>query len=322
MGQQAPKERFAQAWPANTPVATTAQLVGAGLADRVIAAALKHGIVYRLRRGAYVQAEHWRGLKPWDQDKLRLLAHLVTVRGTPTYSHFSAARLHGLFVWHCGPGVHLTAASSVSGTSNPKDVMGHREDLAACDVQSLSLRNGRSVQVTTMEWTVVACARTGGFAEAVIIGDHALYKGARIEVMRGMVDAMPGRRGVRRARGVLRALDGRSESPGETRTRLIIAEMDIPQPELQVKLTAGGRVYRPDFVWEEQKLIVEFDGDYKYFVYRPTAEVILEERKREKRLMEDGWRFVRLEWRDLSNPEDVKRRIQAAFHAPRFAFAA
>jgi very-short-patch-repair endonuclease len=322
MGQQEEKERFARAWPADTPVATTGQLAEAGLGDRAMASALKHGTVYRLRKGAYVQAGHWHTLKPWDQDKLRLLAHLVTVRGDPAYSHFSAARLHGLTIWHCGPQVHVTAASSVSGTSNPKDVVFHRGNVANGDIQPLRLRSGHVVQVTTLERTVVDCARAGGFAEAVVIGDHALRKGARSEVMWAMVNAMPGRRGVRKARRVLRVLDGRSESPGESRTRLIIADMDLPQPELQVELTVGGRVHRPDFLWEEQKLIVEFDGDYKYFAYKPTREAVLDERKRERRLMEDGWRFVRLEWRDLANPGDVKRRIQAAFDAAGLPLAA
>ncbi|WP_186760502.1 type IV toxin-antitoxin system AbiEi family antitoxin domain-containing protein [Arthrobacter alpinus] len=322
MGQQTPTQRLAQAWPAGAPLATTAQLMDAGLGDRTIASALKHGHVFRLRKGAYVQAQTWRALKPWEQDRLRLLAHLVTVRGTPTYSHFSAARLHGLFIWRCGPQVHVSARSSASGTSTPTDVVGHHEALAVGDVRSMRLRNGQLVHVTTLERTVVDCARIGGFAEAVIIGDHALRKGARSEVMWAMVNDMVGRRGVRKARRVLRALDGRSESPGESRTRLIIAGMDIPQPELQVELLVEGRVYRPDFVWTEQRLIVEFDGDYKYFDFKPTAEVILAERKREKRLMEAGWRFVRLEWKDLSNPEEVRRRILAVFSAQRGSLAA
>jgi hypothetical protein len=295
MGQQTPAQRLARAWPTGSPVATTAQLADAGLSGRVIASAVKQGQAYRLRKGAYVQTAHWQTLKPWEQDKLRLLAHLITVRGTPTYSYFSAARLHGLFIWHCDARVHVTAGTSVSGTSNPKDVAGHHEDLAPEDVRSIRLRDGHVVRATTLERTVVDCARVGGFAEAVVIGDHALRKGARVEVMWSMANAAPGRRGVRKARRVLEALDGRSESPGESRTRLIIAGMDIPQPELQVELLVQGRVYRPDFLWRRQRVIVEFDGDYKYFDFRPTAEVILAERKRERRLIEAGWRFVRLE---------------------------
>jgi len=322
MGPQTLKERFTRAWPAGLSVATTKQLMDSGLGDRAIASALKNGIVYRLRKGAYVKATSWRELKPWDQDKLRLYAHLVTAPGLPTYSYYSAARLHGLFIWKCSAKVHITVNSSVSGASNPKDVVGHHENVAEGDITYLHLRDGRRVKATNLERTVVDCARAGGFAEAVIIGDHALRKGASLEVMWSIVNVMTGRRGVRKARRVLQVLDGKSESAGESRTRLIIGEMDIPQPELQVSLTVSGNVYRPDFVWKREKLIVEFDGDYKYFEFKPTPEAILDERKRERRLMEDGWRFVRLEWRDLENPADVKRRIQSAFDAFRLPAAA
>lgn len=316
------EQRLVQAWPKNATIATTAQLADAGVGARSLSSALNHGLVFRLRKGAYVQAGDWRGAKPWDRDKLRLFAHMVTVRSDSIYSHSSAARLHGLFVWNCGSAVHVCVQSAVSGTSGAKDVVGHREQVAANESQTMLLRHGWQVLATTLERTVVDCARRGGFAEAAIIGDHALRKGASVEVMWAMVDAVPGRRGVRRAHRVLRALDGRSESPGETRTRLIIAEMNIAQPDLQVELVVAGHTYRPDFVWKEQKLIVEFDGDYKYFAYRPTAEVLLNERKREKRLMEAGWNFVRLEWDDLGNPAEVKRRILTAFHSYRPASAA
>ncbi|NVM95464.1 type IV toxin-antitoxin system AbiEi family antitoxin domain-containing protein [Arthrobacter wenxiniae] len=315
MGQRTLQERMNTAWPAGTPVATTAQLAGAGVGDRVLAAALKQGNVYRLRRGAYVLAEVWQIQKPWERDKLRLLAHIVTAPGSPRYSYFSAARLHGLFIWNCGPKVHVSSISATSGTGTPKDVVSHHDRLAASDLCSLPLRDGRNVTATTLERTVVDCARTGRFAEAVVIGDSALHRGARIEVMWAMVAAFPGRRGVRRAARVLQALDGRSESPGESRTRLIIVDMDIPQPELQLELWVDGHLYRPDFAWRDRKVIVEFDGDTKYFDFGPTPQVLLAERKREKRLMEAGWRFVRLEWKDLSSPGSVKARILAALTA-------
>lgn len=278
--------------------------------------------MYRLRRGAYVRAVPWKRLKPWDREKLRLYAHVLTAPREPVYSYFSAARLHGLFIWNCSALVHVTVPAPMTGASEAKDVKLHHDSLTGEEVDHLSLRTGVRVKATTLERTVVDCARVGGFAEAVIIGDHALRKGARLHVMWAMVNAMPGRRGVRRARQVLSALNGLSESPGESRTRLIIAGMKIDQPDLQKELIAGDRAYRPDFVWEKQKLIVEFDGDIKYFAYKPTPEVILDERKRERRLMEAGWQFVRFEWRDLSNPEEVRRRIMDAYSAPLMRMAA
>lgn len=315
-------QRINGAWPLQQPVATTAQLLEAGVGMAALAQALRAGLLFRLRKGAYVQAANWSSLKPWDQDKVRLYAHVLSVRSDPVYSHFSAASLHGLFVWNCGPDVHLSCTSSASGTSGAKDVVIHREALEPSDVQEVLLRNGRRVRATSLERTVLDCARCGPFAQAVVIGDHALRVGARMETLQALVGGMGGRRGVRKARRVLAALDPRSESGGETRTRLIIAGMQIDQPELQVEIWAGEKLYRPDFVWRKQKLIVEFDGDVKYFAYRRTGDVILDERKREKRLMELGWRFVRLEWKDLAHPQEVQRRIMAAYTAAALANAA
>lgn len=316
------EQRLNKSWPGSAPLATSGELATAGFGDRALAAALKRGLVFRLRRGAYVQASHWCQLKPWDRDKLRLFAHVLTVQGEPIYSYFSAARLHGLFMWNCSAQVHVTARAPASGASSARDVKSHNEALGSTQIEHLTLRNGMRVLATTLERTVVDCSRICGFAEAVVMGDHALAKGARLAVMWAMVNSSPGRRGVRRARRVLKSLAGLSQSPGESRTRLIIATMKIDQPELQKDLLAGGSLYRPDFVWEKQKLIVEFDGDIKYFAYRRTADVILEERKRERRLMEAGWRFVRLEWKDLANPDEVKRRIMTVYNAPFLAVAA
>ena len=316
------QQELAKVWPWNTYVATTAQLVNVGLGDRAITAAIKRGHMLRLRKGAYVRADYWLSCSPWRRDKLRLVAHIITAGGMPVYSHFSAALLHGLYVWNVGYRVHVTATSSTSGSSSPKDVVRHREVLDPIELRKVRIRSGQVVAVTSLERTVIDCACFGAFEQAVIIGDSALRKGARLAAMAARVESMPGRRGVRKARRVLRALDARSESAGETRTRLVIAQMDIPMPSLQVELVVDGHVYRPDFLWEDQRLIVEFDGDTKYFDYRPAAEVLVDERKRERRLMEAGWKFVRFEWKDLANPEGMKRRILAAIGPIQTAAAA
>lgn len=316
MDQEQLVKRIEQAWPASCTVATTAQLSEAGVGGRLLAAALSRGIVVRLRQGAYVLTRYWLACKPWDRDKLAILAHIVTVPSDPTYGYFTAARLHGLFIWNCDAKVHMIVTAVPSATSGARDVVEHREHVVDAESERIVLKNGLHVRVTTMERTVVDCARIGGFEQAVIMGDHALSRGARMDVMQALVDANPGRRGIRKARRVLKALDGRSESPGESRTRLIIASMNIEQPVPQLELTVGDSRYRPDFVWEKQKLIVEFDGDIKYFGHNRTDQVILAERKRERRLMELGWRFVRLEWSDLAKPEEVKRRILAQYARP------
>ena len=65
--------------------------------------------------------------------------------------------------------------------------------------------------------------------------------------------------------------------------------------------------HRLDFAWKEEKVALEFDGKIKYFDYSPTAEVLFEERRREKALVEEGWRFVRVEWKDLFREQEFKQ---------------
>ena len=127
-----------------------------------------------------------------------------------------------------------------------------------------------------------------------------------------MADALDGRRGIRTFRRVLAAADPRSESPGETLTRELILRCRIRPPELQLEVSSRAGHHRLDFAWKEEKVALEFDGKTKYFDYRPTAEVLFEERRREKALTEEGWRFVRVEWKDLFREQEFKSRLLRA----------
>lgn len=119
-------------------------------------------------------------------------------------------------------------------------------------------------------------------------------------------------RGTRRLRRVLEFMDARSESVGETRTRVLLDKLGIVGAVLQLDVATPLGNYRGDFGWEQQKVILEFDGRAKYFEYAPTEEVIFEERRREKALQAQGWKVVRIEWDDLSRPWDVDRKLREA----------
>ncbi|MCQ9164800.1 hypothetical protein [Arthrobacter sp. STN4] len=152
--------------------------------------------------------------------------------------------------------------------------------------------------------------------------DAGLHRGASLPALGELLEAIPGRRGVCAARRVIDSLNKSSESAGETRLRLMVGDMDIPQPEYQVPLHAAGNNYRVDGAWRDIKLALEFDGKSKYFAYKRTDEAIYEERRRERELMEDGRSFIRIEWKDLGNPALLQRRIVAAMQAARRRTAA
>lgn len=53
MNLEAARTVFNSRWPAGRAVATTNQLVAAGLNERIIGGAVRAGILHRLRRGVY-----------------------------------------------------------------------------------------------------------------------------------------------------------------------------------------------------------------------------------------------------------------------------
>lgn len=289
---------------------STAQLAQAGMSDRDVRKSVRAGRLKHLRRGYYANADQWKDLTPKDREVQQILAHAQALGGKPAgaYSHGTAARLHGLCLWQVEPLIHLTQSFKSSSSKGPVDVRRHFRQLATHELTTV-----RSLPVTTLERTVVDCAASLGYRQALIIADHATRLGADQEQMSHMVSAMNGVCGVKAVRRVLADLNPLSESPGETLTRVLIMETGLDMPQLQLKVSTRSGEHRLDFGWEDASVAIEFDGDTKYFDYEPAPKVLLAERKREKALMEQGWVFVRLEWKDLFQPREMERRVHEAF---------
>jgi hypothetical protein len=148
--------------------------------------------------------------------------------------------------------------------------------------------------------------------QSVILVDHACRLGADLEVLRSRCSELAGRNGVVALRGALELADPRSESPGESLTRELLHRLGIEPPEPQYVVHTRLGEHRLDFAWRKRKVALEFDGKAKYFDYKPAAEVLFEERRREKALMEQGWTFIRIEWKDLFNEAEFKYRVLRA----------
>jgi very-short-patch-repair endonuclease len=276
-----------------------------GIEERQITAAVRHKILHRLRRGIYVSEEYWRAQKPWDQHVLMIKAHHAASDGNLVYSHASAARLWGLHIWNVPPEIHVIQRGRRGEKSAGTGVVRHTHQVPDRDVRILD----GGIRVTSRERTVLDCARALRFEPAVVIADSALQRGASLERMHELADAAPRSRFLTRVRQVLDTVDGRSESAGETRLRLKLRSWNFPPPVLQHEIRTAEGTYRADFAWPGLKLIFEFDGDSKYRAYHPTDQVILDERKRETRLMEDGWTIVRVRWSHFDDDDALRQRL-------------
>ncbi|MDD0858590.1 type IV toxin-antitoxin system AbiEi family antitoxin domain-containing protein [Arthrobacter alpinus] len=308
--------RFTQLWPKGRIIATTEQLLSSGLTTRNLEVAVNAGLVRRMRRGVYIPMHQWQGRKPWIQDKLVLSGHIVQSKGQHVYSHFSAARLHHLHVWNSSPLIHISSSYNSSPSKIAPDVVMHTQNVPDEAVVERVIQGLGLVRFTTLERTVLDCATVAPFAQAVVIGDSALAAGLSLHDLDQLLVGAMGRRGIRRARRAISSLSAASESAGETRTRLIVGELPIEQPEQQVWISTNNGRFRVDFLWRGLRLILEFDGDTKYFDYGETSEqALIKERERENALIEEGWRFIRVKWKHLEDPEMLKVRIMRAYLA-------
>lgn len=289
----------------------TAQLHQLGLNSRSIRLLVGERTLVRLRHGCYIRGSLWDRQSAGSRSKQLILAHahgtLTTSTGDFVYSHTSAARLHDLFLWNVDDLIHVLLKVCPSSDRLGRDVRGHTRPFTEDDVVMI----GR-LRVTSLERTVVDCSMMLSYRHALVLVDQALRLGADPALMETMADGLPGRRGIRNLRMALVNADPRSESAGETLTREVIHRLKLPVPELQVEVNSRAGRYRLDFAWKEKKIALEFDGKVKYFAYRPTGEALFEERRREKALTEEGWFFIRVEWRDLFREQELKNRILAA----------
>jgi very-short-patch-repair endonuclease len=289
----------------------TDQLHASGLNSRAIRRLVRCGGLVRLRYGCYIRASVWEKQSATVRSLQLIHAHahgtLTTSTGHFVYSHTSAARLHRLFLWNADDLIHILLRVRPSRERLGKDVRGHISPYTDAEVTTVG-----NLRVTAVERTVVDCGMMLDYRQALVLVDHALRSGAKLDLMNAMANNLSRRSGVRNLRLALANADIRAESAGETLTRELLARLKLPMPEAQVEVRSRLGWHRLDFAWREMKVALEFDGRVKYFEYAPTAEVLFQERRREKALTEEGWLFVRVEWKDLFQEHEFKNRILTA----------
>ena len=122
-----------------------------------------------------------------------------------------------------------------------------------------------------------------------------------------------------RARRTIDFLDPRSESPGESCSRVVLHEQGLPKPDLQVEVydDRGCLLARSDFGWIERRTLGKFDGHGKYGALRRpdqgADDVVLDEKTREDRLRDHGWQIARWNWSVLRTPIELRTRVERAF---------
>ncbi|RZS80080.1 hypothetical protein EV189_3560 [Motilibacter rhizosphaerae] len=283
---------------------TRAAALAAGWTQGEINRKVRSGEWARLRHGVFLEAVVHRSLPPLGQYSMLVRAHLLKI-GAATVSHGAAAALLGLPVPWPLSGVELTSERNETRTRDGLKVW--RAPLPPGHVVAVE----PDLLVTAPARTIVDCARTRGFRDALVVADAALRTELTTpEELREVLEVVRTWRGSPLAARVLTSADGRSESPGETLLRVDTRGLGYaPVPQLLVE-GLSGRWYRADLGLEELGVLLEFDGAVKYRA--DDHRVLLAEKDREDDLRAAGWGFVRVRWSELGQPERLRARIEAA----------
>jgi hypothetical protein len=129
-----------------------------------------------------------------------------------------------------------------------------------------------------------------------------------IDEVLALVERYPRAKGMRQLRELLPLIDGGSESPRESRIRLMLHDAGFPRPETQIPVLAG--TTRPvaflDVGWRDFMIAVEYDGDH----HRKDRKQYVKDIARLRMLEAMGWIVIRVIAED--RPEEWLARVEAA----------
>ncbi|HYH77055.1 MAG TPA: hypothetical protein VD841_06095 [Arthrobacter sp.] len=304
--------------------------------SRGLSRAYNKGELVRVRAGVYYSKPAWLALKAWE----RYAATVAAVAASDPGARF--CYLTALRVWRLpSPGVpdhiHMITSSphkagklppTTRAAKDPKTGRTGLEDLRSYGVArhhwESDIVQARGFCVTSLVQTVMDSVVRLELPEAVAVADAVL--GSRRKEGEGLSrinlqQASAGLASTAKRRRVLEVVslaNEAAESVGESRSRVLIHILGLPAPVLQRSFyDQEGFIARTDFFWPDHGVIGEFDGDAKYLDDellggRSTREAILAEKKREDRLRALGYKVVRWDWKAVTDPEVLRRKLEAA----------
>lgn len=294
------------------------------------------GELVRVRTGVYYSKPAWLALKAWE----RYAATVAAVAASDPaveFCYLTALRVWRLPVARVPDHIHMITPSphkagklppTTRAAKDPKTGLTGLEKVRGYGIcrhhWEADIVQVRGFGVTSLVQTVMDSVVRLELPEAVAVADSVL--GSRRKEGEGLtrIDLQQASTGLpsaakrRRILEVLALADEAAESVGESRSRALIHILGFPAPVLQhCFYDVEGFIARTDFFWPDFGVVGEFDGDAKYLDDellggRSTREAILAEKKREDRLRALGYAVVRWDWSAVTDPELLRRKLDAA----------
>ncbi|WP_234583139.1 type IV toxin-antitoxin system AbiEi family antitoxin domain-containing protein [Micromonospora sp. MH99] len=225
----------------------------------------------------------------------------------------TAAELHGMAGLKATDVIHLSVPGPVARPAR----IAHPEVV----VHQLVVPSGQFVRVDGLTVTeplrtlADVSLRVDRFS-AVSVLDSALNRRlVTAEDLLSFPRLIRGRRGAVAARGFLSEVDGRAQSPLETRARLRCVDGRVPPDALQLEVRDddGYLLGIGDLAWRRHRIIAEADGRGPHGL----PEAVFVDRRRQNRLVNAGWTVLRFTWKDTLRPDYIPWTVRQAMAAAR-----
>jgi hypothetical protein len=190
--------------------------------------------------------------------------------------------------------VHLAKAGCGTRPAR-KGVAGHRLSLRPSDVAMLD-----GVRVTSPARTWLDLASVLDVEDLVAAGDYFICSQARSfgprreafcshSDLREQVQSTPGVRGIRKARQALELCRVGADSAPESRLRLAMGRLGLPEPTLSYVVLdpKGGELAWPDMAFPRFKVAVNYDGRHHLEARQRESDI-----RRDESIAAVGWQSV------------------------------
>jgi very-short-patch-repair endonuclease len=241
----------------------------------------------------------WAGL-PQDV-RLKLLAVSLRMPRHYAFSGLTAAWLLGLDSSWSEP-VEVTVPRDIPVRARA-GVKLRRAELPESDV----IRR-RGLRTTSAMRTVCDLGSRADLVESVVVVDMATHAGlVKLSELESHVATHVGAKGIKRLRRAVALAEPRSESPMETRLRILLISGRLPRPSVQSELCdSNGRfVGRVDLYYPDRRLAIEYDG-------AGHNDRLYADLQRQNALLNAGYHLLRFTAADLRQPKSVVAEVRKA----------
>jgi len=260
------------------------QLADVGVSRKVLRHRVSTGWLVRLHRGVYL-------VGPLRTDLTEAMAAVLALGRGALLSHHPAG-----LVWRLRPPSERPMEVTVVGrdAKGPAEIRVHRVD--HLDSGDRTTRDG--IPVTSPARTLLDLATQLTRRDLSRATDEArVLRLATDRSLKEQFRRYPHHRGTTALRNAIGTEPKRTRSAAERTLLELIRAARLPEPETNVRVGP----HEVDFLWREQRLIVEVDG-YAFHSSRRSFE---RDRRRDAKLAVQGLRVVRVTWRQMTDERDA-----------------